>query len=43
MFFFCSVKFKTGTDTVTQKLYDLITGIQTGLLEDKKGWVVKID
>ncbi|KAK2443111.1 branched-chain-amino-acid transaminase [Trifolium repens] len=37
------VKFKTGTDTVTQKLYDLITGIQTGLLEDKKGWVVKID
>ncbi|AES90514.2 putative branched-chain-amino-acid transaminase [Medicago truncatula] len=38
-----SVTFKTGADTVTKKLYDLITGIQTGLLEDKKGWVVKID
>ncbi|XP_057419885.1 branched-chain amino acid aminotransferase 1, mitochondrial-like [Lotus japonicus] len=37
------VKFQTGPDTVTQKLYDLITGIQTGLKEDKKGWVVKID
>lgn len=38
-----SVNFKTGADNVTKKLYDLITGIQTGLLEDKKGWVVKID
>ncbi|CAJ1936222.1 unnamed protein product [Sphenostylis stenocarpa] len=37
------VEFKTGSDTVTQKLYDLITGIQTGALEDHKGWVVKID
>ncbi|XP_061336423.1 branched-chain-amino-acid aminotransferase 2, chloroplastic-like isoform X2 [Gastrolobium bilobum] len=37
------VEFKTGADTVTQKLYDLITGIQNGLMEDKKGWVVKID
>ncbi|RDY03781.1 Branched-chain amino acid aminotransferase 1, mitochondrial, partial [Mucuna pruriens] len=35
--------FKTGGDTVTQKLYDLITGIQTGLLEDMNGWMVKID
>ncbi|XP_004504892.1 branched-chain-amino-acid aminotransferase 2, chloroplastic-like isoform X2 [Cicer arietinum] len=38
-----SVQFKTGADTVTKKLYGLITGIQTGLLEDTKGWVVKID
>ncbi|KAL9329232.1 hypothetical protein ACSQ67_004235 [Phaseolus vulgaris] len=37
------VEFKTGRDTVTQKLYDFITGIQTGVLEDQKGWVVKID
>ncbi|XP_017434720.2 branched-chain amino acid aminotransferase 1, mitochondrial [Vigna angularis] len=37
------VDFKTGTNTVTQKLYDFITGIQTGVLEDQKGWVVKID
>nr|KYP54499.1 hypothetical protein KK1_000687 [Cajanus cajan] len=37
------VEFKTGADTVTQRLYDMITGIQTGLLEDKNEWVVKID
>ncbi|KAK7400430.1 hypothetical protein VNO78_11636 [Psophocarpus tetragonolobus] len=37
------VDFNLGANTVTQKLYELITGIQTGLLEDKNGWVVKID
>ncbi|KAK7363015.1 hypothetical protein VNO77_05143 [Canavalia gladiata] len=37
------VEFKTGKDTVTQKLYDMITGIQTGLLEDKHGWNDYID
>ncbi|KAJ1403683.1 Aminotransferase-like, PLP-dependent enzyme [Sesbania bispinosa] len=37
------VKFKTGADTVTHKLYDSLTGIQTGVLEDNKGWVVKVD
>jgi len=28
---------------VTQKLYDTITGIQTGKLEDKYGWRVRAD
>ncbi|TKY59398.1 Branched-chain-amino-acid aminotransferase 2 [Spatholobus suberectus] len=42
-YWLCRVEFKTGADTVTQKLYDLITGIQTGLSEDENGWVVKID
>ncbi len=28
---------------LTQKLYDTITGIQTGKLEDELGWVVKVD
>ncbi|KAH1049916.1 hypothetical protein AAZX31_08G061500 [Glycine max] len=37
------VEFKTGADTVTQKLFDMITGIHTGLLEDNNGWMVKID
>ncbi|KAK7319547.1 hypothetical protein RJT34_04269 [Clitoria ternatea] len=36
------VDFKTGEDTLTQKLYDLITGIQKGVVEDTKGWVVNI-
>lgn len=28
--------------TLTQKLYDMLTSIQTGDLEDKYGWVVKV-
>ena len=28
---------------VTQKLYDTITGIQTGRIEDKYGWRVRAD
>ena len=27
---------------VSQKLYDTITGIQTGILPDEKGWRVKV-
>ena len=27
---------------VSQKLYDTITGIQTGKVEDKFGWVVEV-
>ena len=27
---------------LTQKLYDEITGIQTGKLEDKRGWTVSL-
>jgi branched-chain amino acid aminotransferase len=27
---------------LSQKLYDTITGIQTGILPDNKGWRVKV-
>ena len=33
--------FKTGE--LTQKLYDTLTGIQWGKIEDKFGWTRKID
>ena len=33
--------FKTGE--VTQRLYDTLTGIQFGKLEDTMGWIVKVD
>lgn len=28
--------------TISQKLYDTLTGIQYGLIEDKNGWIVKL-
>uniref|UniRef100_A0A803PPV3 Branched-chain-amino-acid aminotransferase n=3 Tax=Cannabis sativa TaxID=3483 RepID=A0A803PPV3_CANSA len=37
------VEFKTGDQTVSQKLYSTLTGIQRGVIEDKKGWIVEID
>ncbi|KAI4299223.1 hypothetical protein L6164_032703 [Bauhinia variegata] len=36
------VEFKTGEGTVSQKLFDMLRGIQTGALEDKHGWAVRI-
>ncbi|XP_062210457.1 branched-chain-amino-acid aminotransferase 2, chloroplastic-like [Phragmites australis] len=35
--------FRTGPDTVSQKLHTALTSIQMGLAEDKKGWTVAID
>ncbi|XP_055959970.1 branched-chain amino acid aminotransferase 1, mitochondrial-like isoform X2 [Mercurialis annua] len=37
------IEYKTGEDTVSQKFYATLTGIQTGCVEDKKGWSVIID
>ncbi|KAF4400317.1 hypothetical protein G4B88_019526 [Cannabis sativa] len=37
------VEFKTGDQTVSQKLYSTLIGIQRGVIEDKKGWIVEID
>ncbi|XP_030944350.1 branched-chain-amino-acid aminotransferase 6-like [Quercus lobata] len=37
------VEYKTGAETVSKKLYDMLTGIQTGRIEDKMGWTVEID
>ena len=28
---------------LTQKIYDELTGIQYGTIEDKRGWIVKVD
>ncbi|XP_010245645.1 PREDICTED: branched-chain-amino-acid aminotransferase 2, chloroplastic-like isoform X2 [Nelumbo nucifera] len=35
--------YKTGAGTVSQRLYLNLTGIQMGLVEDKKGWIVEVD
>ncbi|WOL10921.1 branched-chain-amino-acid aminotransferase 3, chloroplastic-like [Canna indica] len=36
-------QYKTGAETVSQKLYKMLTAIQMGLEEDKKSWTVEID
>ena len=28
---------------ITQRIFDTITGIQTGKLEDEDGWVITVD
>ncbi|KAG9440677.1 hypothetical protein H6P81_020842 [Aristolochia fimbriata] len=37
------VEFKTGTQSVAQRLYRTLTSIQRGVVEDKKGWTVEIE
>jgi len=32
-----------GVGAITQKLYDALTGIQTGKLEDRYGWIRIVD
>lgn len=39
----CRVEFRTGAKTVSAELYSDLVGIQKGLSEDKKGWIVEID
>ncbi|KAL2343898.1 hypothetical protein Fmac_005183 [Flemingia macrophylla] len=36
-------EFKSGPHSVTHELYDMITGIQTGVVEDKNEWMVLIE
>ncbi|KAF9613787.1 hypothetical protein IFM89_011511 [Coptis chinensis] len=36
-------EYKSGAGTVSQKLCSTLTGIQTGVLEDKMGWTIEID
>ncbi|ESW08790.1 hypothetical protein PHAVU_009G075100 [Phaseolus vulgaris] len=33
----------TGSGTICQELNDTISGIQTGTIEDKKGWMIEVD
>ncbi|XWS67541.1 hypothetical protein CRYUN_Cryun04dG0015300 [Craigia yunnanensis] len=37
------IEYKMGAETVAQKLYGTLTGIQTGVIEDKMGWTIEID
>ncbi|XP_058080807.1 branched-chain amino acid aminotransferase 2, chloroplastic-like isoform X4 [Magnolia sinica] len=37
------VEYRSGVETVSQKLYSALTSIQMGLVEDKMGWTVEID
>ncbi|KAH0988337.1 hypothetical protein GBA52_015514 [Prunus armeniaca] len=36
-------EYKTGAQTVCTQLYSTLVGIQTGHIEDKKGWIVEIE
>ncbi|KAJ7946838.1 Branched-chain-amino-acid aminotransferase [Quillaja saponaria] len=36
-------EYRTGAETVSQKLYETLTGIQSGRIEDTKGWTVEIE
>ncbi|XP_007041430.2 PREDICTED: branched-chain-amino-acid aminotransferase 6 isoform X1 [Theobroma cacao] len=37
------IEYKMGEEPVAQKLHATLTGIQTGLIEDKMGWTVEVD
>ncbi|KAK7319546.1 hypothetical protein RJT34_04268 [Clitoria ternatea] len=37
------VEYKTGPETLSQKLRKTLVGIQTGCIEDTKGWTVEVD
>ncbi|KAK8681676.1 hypothetical protein V6N13_054078 [Hibiscus sabdariffa] len=36
------IEFKVGENTVCQALRSTLVGIQKGLIEDKKGWILNI-
>lgn len=37
------VEYKTGKEALSEKLYETLTGIQTGLIEDKMGWTLDVN
>ncbi|BAT73857.1 hypothetical protein LR48_Vigan01g073900 [Vigna angularis] len=37
------VEYKTGAESLSQKLRKILVGIQTGSMEDSRGWTVRID
>lgn len=43
LLFTCRMEYKTGAQTVCPELYSTLIGIQTGRIEDKKGWIVQIE
>ncbi|RDX70679.1 Branched-chain-amino-acid aminotransferase 2, chloroplastic, partial [Mucuna pruriens] len=36
------MEYKTGSGSICEELYNAISGIQTGITEDKKGWIVEV-
>lgn len=36
------VEYNVGEESVSQKLYSILEGIKTGVIEDKKGWTIEI-
>ncbi|KAI4296507.1 hypothetical protein L6164_036458 [Bauhinia variegata] len=36
-------EYRTGSNSVSQKLHERLVGIQTGRIEDTKGWTLKVD
>nr|KYP54504.1 Putative branched-chain-amino-acid aminotransferase 7 [Cajanus cajan] len=36
-------EYKTGAETLSEKLRKTLVGIQTGCVEDKKGWTLRVD
>ncbi|XP_011017058.1 PREDICTED: branched-chain-amino-acid aminotransferase 2, chloroplastic-like isoform X1 [Populus euphratica] len=36
------VEYNVGEEPVSQKLYSILEGIKTGVIEDKKGWTIEI-
>ena len=39
----CRTEYKTGPETAAQKLRKTLVGVQTGCIEDTKGWMVRVD
>ncbi|KAL0853604.1 hypothetical protein Bca101_058756 [Brassica carinata] len=37
------IKYRTGEEALSTKLHSMLTNIQMGVVEDKKGWMVEID
>ncbi|MED6130728.1 Branched-chain-amino-acid aminotransferase, mitochondrial [Stylosanthes scabra] len=37
------MEYKTGAGTICQELYNTLLGIQTGAIQDNKGWIIEID
>ena len=41
--FKCRIEYKPKAEAVYLKLHSILTGIQTGRIEDEKGWTVLVD
>lgn len=39
----CRAEYKTGPETLSEKLRSILVGIQTGCVGDKKSWTVRVD